>query len=220
VTDERRLYLVTGSPRSGTSLVAGLLQTNGIPMGRKMSHERRDDDPNPAGFFEDLDFADKNELFIRAAGGHDLDPPPVASLARVNARSGFQFQLANLINLRVNRFVVWGLKDPRLVLLWDFYRPLIVKEMGPRLIVCHRNPLGVARSLVAYGRAEDEGQGFYTVNLYERRLAVICESVDWPVLHVAFEDWWRFPERQRGALDGFVGRELDYSHFDEGLWRA
>jgi hypothetical protein len=40
------------------------------------------------------------------------------------------------------------------------------------------------------------------------------------VRHVSFEDWWQMPERNKDALDGLVGRALDYSHFDERLWRA
>ena len=58
------------------------------------------------------------------------------------------------------------------------------------------------------------------VAIYESRMVDIAKSVEWPALHISFEDWWQRPERNKKTLDGLVGRELDYSHFNEMLWRA
>lgn len=49
---ERRLILVVGSPRSGTSVVARNLHEMGICMGHKFPAPN---DGNPLGFFEDFD---------------------------------------------------------------------------------------------------------------------------------------------------------------------
>jgi len=217
------IYLVLGCPRSGTSLVAGLLHKNGISMGAWFGGVA---EQNPRGFFEDRNFADVNNAILESmvAPEHQprpyLHPPNEEQLARVMDCFNLRGKVAGRIENGRRTGADWGIKDPRIVLLWALYRSFFQDDLPVRIIATHRNPLSVARSWLKYGRLADLEYGLRLANEYERRLCGIVNTCHWPVLHVGFEDWWQHPERQRAELDGFVGRALDYAHFDAGLWRA
>jgi len=223
------IYLVLGCPRSGTSLVAGLLHKNGVNMGGWFSGTAPQ---NPRGFFEDRNFADMNAAIL-------YQLPGCAGTADPHIHRALQMPDWNVIDVAAIRQKLseriaageesgreWGIKDPRIVLLWPAYRPHLPDTLPVRLVVTHRNPLNVVRSWIKYRRLDESDleYGLQVVNEYERRLCEIIKEAPWPVLHVGFEDWWHpDPQRregQRRALDGFVGRELDYEFFDAGLWRA
>ena len=57
--DKSTCILVLGTPRSGTSCVAGILHHLGVVMGEQFLEA---DDWNPAGYFQDVEFETFLEL--------------------------------------------------------------------------------------------------------------------------------------------------------------
>ena len=211
-------YLVLGCPRSGTSLMAGLLHKNHVHMGDTFNELKAD--MNPSGFYEDLAFTDWNHRILAQAGGDDIDWPSNARIYQAAADIGFHHHIVNRINERMLAWTDWGVKDPRIVVLWMHYWPCIRTDMQPRLIFTHRNPASIARSWVKWGRFRSVVEGLRVVARYEERMAFIAHSVPWPTIHLSFEDWWQFPDRTRARLNEFTGYELNYEHFQENLWRS
>ena len=61
------IYVVIGPPRSGTSLVAGILHLCGVPMFPSLAkaiYENAGDEWNPAGHFADADFHNLTSQFL------------------------------------------------------------------------------------------------------------------------------------------------------------
>lgn len=145
-----RAHLVCGMHRSGTSMVAAMLRACGVHMG-----EGNDLVPpaadNPRGFGEHRQVVHIDDrLLASLCGAWDLPP---AELERVDwwaaerlggLRDHARRTLAGLASGADGGH--WGMKDPRLSLTLPFWRSLLGDH---RVVVCVRNPLEVAASLVA-----------------------------------------------------------------------
>jgi len=114
----------------------------------------------------------------------------------------------------------WGFKDPRIVLLWEAYYRNLLPEMNAHIIICLRNPLAIARAWVRYDGVHDVKHGIRTAAIYMTNIGRMVTRSKWPVMLVGFENWWRRPDEQQREFDQFVGRDMDYSYFDERLWRS
>lgn len=178
--------IVTGMHRSGTSLVASVLEQAGLHIGADAEREVKPLIGQPRGHFEDHDFFELHEAILaalerscfsagEAALGRLEAPGALAALdpsfeararALVAARSGLPF---------------WGWKDPRTALflgLWDRLLP------DARYLFLYRHPVDVALSLwrrnLDLEVKQDPWLAFRAWETYNRRL-------------LAFRD--RHPER-------------------------
>lgn len=134
---DSQILLVTGMHRSGTSLVASVLQQAGIDLGTDLLGPAIG---NPRGHFEDLDFLRLQESWLEAAGLGIL----VTDLGAVLAPDETQRERAQeLIALRREK-EQWGFKDPRTTLYLDFWDQLLPTA---RYLFVYRHPLDVALSL-------------------------------------------------------------------------
>jgi len=108
--------LVIGSPRSGTSVVAGVLHHLGVDMGKFYI---RPDTQNPTGYFEDADIV-KNDM-----NSYDND----------REKWGVRF-----MELTKDRRDPWGFKTPTLcVTIKDVRENLEKRGFIPRYIYVKRN---------------------------------------------------------------------------------
>lgn len=215
-----RAFIVIGAPRSGTSLVAGILDRNGINMADAAP---RDLAMQPTGYYEDNRFSQINDQVIGAAGGHFLTPPDDAAIAFHS--SFFEDALKRIIDQRIEEAHGsddWGFKCPRTALVWALYERVWSEFPKPRTIICHRNPLNTAQSIYAAFNKSPLSSALAVVARYESKMAWIAANVKRSACHISFENWWHPANSitQKEALDKFVRRKLDYSHFDESLWRA
>jgi hypothetical protein len=116
----RQPILVTGVPRSGTSLVAGLLATAGAWVGETVPGGRA----NPRGFFENRVLRDRgNKVLLEELGGDPFGVrslPPLAALApRPDLARWVLEEIAAQGYLGERP---WLFKDPKLCLLWPVWR--------------------------------------------------------------------------------------------------
>lgn len=211
-----QVFFVLGAPRSGTSLVAGTLHKSGIRMGDKLTPP---DLFNPQGYFENLLFTSFNITMLRRLvdiehltpyGSERLMLP----IKHIDTLRGLMEQNA--------RHARWGIKDPRIVLLWTAYDAATRGFRDRvRLIVTHRNPLHNALSIAEKNGRPGWREALRLVNWYESRMCEIADEFgDDQVLHVAFEDWWYRFDEQVAKLEWFCDCPIDYSHFDGTLWRS
>lgn len=142
--------IVLGMHRSGTSVLAELLQACGLFIGRRYDHH-----------FETPFFQRLNMACLESAGATWFRPEPY--LERHDSDPEFVRQCQSLLERRVNtlfarkflgwrhalgvqepRVSAWGWKDPRTCLTLDLWLPLFP---GARLLHVVRHPLDVAISL-------------------------------------------------------------------------
>jgi hypothetical protein len=161
---------VAGMHRSGTSLVAHLLQVCGLYLG-----DERDLVPasraNPDGYWEHRRFVGINEELLAILGG-DWDTPAAipepASLQWVeNAGLARVRKTAEELCASFDGHGVWGWKDPRNSITLPFWFSQIPDL---KVVVCVRHPLEVAASLVRVDPNASIAGGVARWVAYYRRL--------------------------------------------------
>lgn len=134
---------IAGMHRSGTSMVARLLQQCGLYLGDEASMLPPAPD-NPEGFFEHAGFVALNDEVLKALGGA-WDAPPPAMWAIAPELPALRERAAALV-AGFAAHAPWGWKDPRNSLTLPFWQS-VVPDL--RIVVCLRNPIAVASSLAA-----------------------------------------------------------------------
>jgi len=129
--------VVVGLPRSGTSMVAEIVQTLGV----EMNAEKNVDEHNERGYWEDYEMCKASERIIGGAGGTIWNPP---SLPQINK---IKYDLSEKIRERQEKNGDWGWKDPRLCLTLFKFIPFLYT---PKVIWIRRREESVVQSLLSY----------------------------------------------------------------------
>jgi len=136
-----RPILVTGLPRSGTSLVAGCLHLCGAFVGRCVEPTPE----NPKGYFENAFLRDRiDKRLLEALGADPRGVDPLPPLERVPALADLQ-RLA-LDALRIEGYdgaSAWLFKDAKLTLLWPAWAAAFP---AARWVIVRRREEQVVRS--------------------------------------------------------------------------
>jgi Sulfotransferase family len=188
---------IVGMHRSGTSMVAKLLQQAGLNLG-----DDADLMPpaaeNPKGFYEHLEFVRLNDEVLNVAGA-GWDCPPAAGFDWSDeALDPFRTR-ARCLAAPLRERLPWGWKDPRTSLTLPFWRSVL----GPlRTVVVVRNPLEVVTSL-------HRRNGFSTAlaltlwRIYTERVLEETSPVERLVTH--FESYFLDPDREITRVLDFLG---------------
>ena len=197
--DVERTLLITGPPRTGTSMVAGILYHHGVELGKRVNGPA---DFNEMGLYEDELVVKFNNHSLVSAGGSWLSPPP---------ESGFNL-ISNheMLDLLVRWMAggIWGVKDGRIALTMPMWGP-VCEAYKPALIFCHRNPVAAAKSMSRWWGLSISTALRLQALYVERLSSWLCQNDHWPVLHVSYEDFIADPIAQAGRLCEFAGVEMD-----------
>ena len=143
----RRIVVVLGMHRSGTSTIARALQVLGVDLGDNLLPPAPGD--NERGYWEDADVHALNMELLHALGHdwHTLEPVTREELEGPVAQS-YRARAAEILAAKVQRTGCFGLKDPRISRLIPFWKR-VFEDVGvePSYAVVSRTPLSVARSL-------------------------------------------------------------------------
>jgi hypothetical protein len=210
---------ITGMHRSGTSLVARIINLLGADIGPEDELMPPKED-NPSGFWEHMPIARLNDDLLGALGGRWSDPPVPASGWHSTRRfEPYRRRAAEIIEHGFTGDVRM-FKDPRASVLLPFWRAVAPIR---RSVVCLRDPEAVAASL---GR-RDRMKPSRAAGLFVRYTTdAWLDGID-PVV-VAFEDVLADPIGEAERLAGELGlaapagavRDEIAGFVDEGLVRA
>ncbi|MHA1290984.1 MAG: hypothetical protein ACTSPB_26685, partial [Candidatus Thorarchaeota archaeon] len=129
--------IICGMHRSGTSMVAGLLQLCGLYLGNNLLNGLRD---NARGHFEDREFLGLNIEILRANKTSWRQCKPVSKVPKAIIEKMAQF----VAKWPTDRTVGW--KDPRACLTLKFWKQVIEpEELG--VVLVFRPFIEVAMSL-------------------------------------------------------------------------
>lgn len=130
-----RQVVVLANHRTGSSLVAGILDRLGVMMGEELlgSHPS-----NPTGHYEDMEMLTFNDKMVQDWKNprKNFDPEE------------FSFY-RSFVEKRDREYSIWGVKDPRLCILGRHLIPLL---SDPRVVYCERPLLASIRSLASRDR--------------------------------------------------------------------
>ncbi len=147
--EKRKIVLVSGMHRSGTSVLTAGLQTFGFELGTDLIPA---DEENPKGYFEDATITLFNERLLESLGLSWNNP---FFLGRKIAFQKIDKSLyLDAIDL-IQRFTCQNIavKDPRISLLLPFWTSVLSQFPDAEIYLIHvvRNPLQVAGSLKSRG---------------------------------------------------------------------
>lgn len=168
---------ITGMHRSGTSLIARLLQAHGLYLGDDADLLPAAAD-NPDGFWEHRRFIELDDVALSYLGGAWDFPPPFTGNEQ-GPQWNFLLERARVLVRDFKTHRHWGWKDPRSSLVMPLW---LQAAPDLKVIVVVRNPLEVAESLHRRnGSSYALGLGLWTA--YNERLLETVPSTRRIVTH-------------------------------------
>jgi len=230
--ETRKIILVLGMHRSGTSAVTRCLNLLGAEVGNKLLPPAED---NRSGFWEHAEVVAIHEELLKDLGRvwHDARALPEGWFLSAAARKARE-KLAALIANEFDGSALWAVKDPRLCRFVPLWREVLLEsgfEAAALLVV--RHPAEVARSL-------DIREGLRSETTYLNWLEYFAEAesatrgMPRAVLsyHGLLSDWreafakagramgvkWPTPiEDAHSAIDAFLDRSQRHHVFSKGF---
>ena len=197
---DAKAVCILGMHRGGTSAVTGVVHELGAFLGPS-AHLMAPRADNPVGFFEHQLLTNLNDELLHALGGTWYAPPPLdEGWERAPHLDGIRVRARQRLHDDFGDASLWVWKDPRTCLTLPFWRSLLPKT---KYVVCVRNPLDVARSLLARdGLEETKG-----IDLWLRHaVAALADATEMPLL-VSYDDLVNDPSAEVARMAAFL--ELD-----------
>src|SRR6266545_6854697 len=145
--NEKKLIVVLGMHRSGTSVVSRALQVMGVTLGNNLMPPVPGD--NDTGFWEDLDIYSLNMEMLNSLNRdwHFLTPIQPADVNSLH-NSGYLARALKLLQDKMSGIQVFGFKDPRVTKLLPFWKEVFIQsQLKVSYVITLRHPLSVCRSL-------------------------------------------------------------------------
>jgi lipopolysaccharide biosynthesis protein len=198
----RMVVCITGMHRSGTSMVARLLNLCGLYLGEETELIGAAED-NSNGFWENVNFVNLNdEIMLRFKGGWDTPPKFRHGWETSRKILPLKHKAEELLQ-KFNGHKDWGWKDPRNSITLPFWQQLIPNL---KVIICLRNPLDVAHSLSRRGYAS-ETFSFYLWQTYNRRLLDSIHPKNRIITH--YDSYFYDAEAELRRLLRFIGIPIE-----------
>lgn len=146
-TAGKKIVVVLGMHRSGTSVITRALKVLGVNLGTRLLAAEQG--INDKGFWEDMDVTAFDVDLLHALG-HDWHSftPLKPSEFQGPIIDSFKLRAVQLMRDKLDGIDVLGLKDPRMARLMPFWQE-IFEHLGLTVhyVIACRNPMSVARSL-------------------------------------------------------------------------
>jgi hypothetical protein len=143
----KRLIVVLGMHRSGTSATTRALKVFGVHLGDELIPAIAGN--NDKGFYEDIDLNALDMRMLDAIGSDWHNLTPIGSEDVQNLRNlGFFLEAVDLLRRKTAHHRVFGFKDPRVAKLLPFWTQVFSHcQYDVSYLLVLRNPLAVAKSL-------------------------------------------------------------------------
>lgn len=145
----KKLVIISGMHRSGTSATAKMLIDLGFYAGNNLMPASKD---NPMGFWEDMDIFNLNNtildsLFLTWDKLENFNKRRINIFDKI-IWDNFHAQAIDLINKKIEQSELTVIKDPRFSILLPFWN-MVFNQVKAKVYFIHtfRNPLSVAKSL-------------------------------------------------------------------------
>tara|TARA_R100000541_G_scaffold340_21_gene2626 strand:+ start:2746 stop:7764 length:5019 start_codon:yes stop_codon:yes gene_type:complete len=145
--EQKRIVVVLGMHRSGTSAITRGLQVLGVDLGNRLLQAETGN--NEKGFWEDIDIT-AFDVDLLAEMGHDwhtLAPLTPQEFERPEVEA-LKLRAVQLLRDKLADTTIFGLKDPRMCRLMPFWVDVFAHlKLDVSFVIACRNPMSVAHSL-------------------------------------------------------------------------
>lgn len=196
--NRKNVVCIIGMHRSGTSMIAQLLNLCGLDLGPSERFLPANEF-NPSGYFENEGFVNIDEALLTHLEGSWDNPPIFKEGWEYDPSFGQIVQETRSLLKTFSGSSQWGWKDPRTTVLLPFWK-LLIPDL--RFVICIRSPLEVAKSLARRDRMPFQ-KGVYLWNQYMR--AAIRDTEGCSRIFTFYEDFFNDATTEINRLIEFCG---------------
>jgi hypothetical protein len=157
IKTKKRVVMVLGMARSGTSAIARGLKAIGVDLG-EMLHEP--DKRNPKGFWEDNDVNYRINRHILRSMNYPWICRDLAERMQLqddDMLNAMKRYAVKLVQERLTKIEMWGFKDTNTAVLLPFWQSVLsAVNVEDSYVIALRNPLGCAHSNIKHSNLELE----------------------------------------------------------------
>jgi glycosyltransferase involved in cell wall biosynthesis len=226
----RKVIVVLGMHRSGTSALCGALNVLGVNFGQRLAPAAKD---NEKGYWEHPEIVALHDELLRSLGSRwDNDRPLPSDWVERDITRDIQSLLLSILERDFAHASLFGLKDPRMCRLMPLWLPIFqTLQIEPHFVLTVRHPWEVAESLAKRdGLEHPKSYLLWLEHLVQAisatrgyRQSVVCyeEMMDNPVkvltgLRKELGVNLRAPFRVRTSLHKFLEPSLRHHHLKKG----
>ena len=196
LTDKKRIIVVLGMHRSGTSAITRSLTALGVELGDRLMPAKPD---NEKGFWEDLDLYALNIELLHALGHEWNTHVPIDPQELMDDRLSFlKLKAVELLRRKTQDTPIWGIKDPRMSRLLPFWKSVFA-SMGFQVsyLLVVRHPTSVASSLKKRNGLEPEKSYYLWL---DHTVHSVIETADCNRIVVDYDLFMDHPEEQLSRI--------------------
>ena len=202
----KKIIVVLGMHRSGTSVITRGLQVMGVVLGDRMMPAAEGN--NDKGFWEDIDLNALNIEMLNAIGSDWYHVTAITSVdIDLLRKQGYYLRAAELLRQKIGSASVFGLKDPRIAKLLPFWKEVFNHcQLDVSYILAVRNPLSVAKSLAE--RDGIEAEQSYLLWLGHVVISLLHSSDDERIV-VDYDRLMQSPSHELNRIANSISLEID-----------
>lgn len=172
-------FAILATPRSGSSVLSGIVHSLGINMGNSLLQPNTH---NEKGFYEDTDFL---EIHRHMYG-------TIPYLFDDSIASSTELVVPAYINLVRKKCTqkLWGVKDPRMVMLLDEFKKYLTPSCSLKLITTQR-PIHLSAKSMSKVISVDYDRAYSIIERYElARVESVkkAKKEGMPILEITYEE--------------------------------
>jgi len=194
--ENTNIFLIAGCHRSGSSLIANIVNHCGIYMGDDLMEP---DNANPDGFYEDWDFVKLNNKLLSASEGSWNIKPKLDITKTI-------FDSEMIEYIKENKKDIWALKDNRLAYTFPAWEPYLENI---HWIVAQRHKQAIVNSLFNTHSglfSEELRTDEYFKQLYNEHYDNLKKfSNKYPTLIISYERLFKNPKKEIKRILEFIG---------------
>lgn len=145
-SNQKKIYVVLGIARSGTSVITRALNVLGVDLGNHLNPSNK---WNPKGFWEDKDivYNINRKVFEKLNYEHGVFRDLYREDILKNETKDLKKLARDLLKSRMQETTQWGFKDPNTVRVLPFWQNIFSElQLSDHYIIALRNPLESAES--------------------------------------------------------------------------
>jgi lipopolysaccharide biosynthesis protein len=207
----RKLVVVLGMHRSGTSAITRGLQAVGVGLGDKLMPPMAG--VNEKGFWEDLEIVDLNVEMLAAlkSDWHFLSAITGADVETLRTK-GYVERAAALLNAKLAQSSAYGFKDPRTSKLLPFWvEAFKAAGIQPHYVLAIRNPMSIEKSLAKRDAFDPKKSYLLWIDHVVTSLAFAEHE---RLIVIDYDRLMQDPDGQMNRLSHFLGTAVDQSELD------